>query len=355
MTQLWIGTYPSAGAGTPVGRGEGIWSVDLDDATGALSGARQVVETPSPSFLATSADGRVLYAGNEHADGTITAFEVTPGSEGPDDGLVERASRPSGGDDPCHLLVDGTDLLVANYSSGTLAVIGLTPDAGLAPGGQVLGHAGGGPVVDRQDGPHAHFVAVAPGGAHVLVVDLGTDEIRRYSRTDDGLRPDGVAATLPAGTGPRHLGFSPDGRFAYVVGELDVAVHVLAWDAASATGTLVQSVPAVVGAEVSPDARALPSHVVVDGADVLVGVRVADVLTRWRIGADGLLADGRSFALGGRWPRHFAVVGRWVVAGLERSDELVVLDRAAMGDDETRDPVVARLALPAPTCVLPRP
>ena len=52
QTPLWIGTYPVAGAGTPVGLGEGIWRVDLDPATGALSNARQVVETPSPSFLA---------------------------------------------------------------------------------------------------------------------------------------------------------------------------------------------------------------------------------------------------------------------------------------------------------------
>ena len=351
MTQLWIGTYPSAGAGTPVGRGEGIWSVDLDDATGALSAARQVAVTPSPAFLATDPDGRVLYAGNEYADGDLTSFEVT------DDGLVERGTRPSGGDDPCHLLVDGEHLLVTNYTSGTLAVIERTADA-LAPGGQLLGHEGSGPVADRQEAPHAHFAALAPGGQHVLVVDLGTDELRRYARTPDGLRPDGVAATLPAGTGPRHLAFSADGRFAYVVGELDVAVHVLAWDAATATGELVQSVPAVVGP--APAAgRALPSHVVLDGDDLFVGVRVADVLTRWRVGSDGLLTDGRSTPLGGRWPRHFAVVGRWVVAGLEKSDELVVLDRTVTsemtGDDEHGEPVVARLPLPAPTCVLPRP
>ena len=347
MTQLWIGTYPSAGAGTPVGRGEGIWSVDLDDETGVLSGARQVAVTPAPSFVATDPDGRVLYAGNEHADGTITTFEVTG------DGLVERGTRPSGGDDPCHLVVDGDHLLLTNYTSGTLAVIERTDDA-LAPGGQVFGHEGGGPVADRQDGPHAHFVAVAPGGAHVLVVDLGTDELRRYARTDDGLRPDGIAAALPAGTGPRHLAFSADGRFAYVVGELDVAVHVLVWDVATATGTLVQSVPAVAGqvaGQVAPQGAALPSHVVLDGEDLFVGVRGADVLTRWRVGADGMLTDGRSVDLGGRWPRHFAVMGRWVVAGLEKSDELVVLDRA-WGDDEA---VVARLPLPAPTCVLPRP
>lgn len=339
MTQLWIGTYPSAGAGTPVGQGEGLWSVELDDATGALRDARQVAVTPSPSFVATDPDERVLYAVNEHADGAVTWFEITG------DDVVERGSRPSGGDDPCHLVVDGDRLLVANYSSGTLAVIDRAGDA-LAPGGQVFGHEGSGPVTDRQEGPHAHFVIAAPGGAHVLVVDLGTDEIRRYARTPDGVRPDGIAVTLPAGTGPRHVAFSPDGRFAYVVGELDVAVHVLAWDTATASGTLVQSVPAVA---CEAGHRALPSHVVLDGDDLFVGVRGADVLTRWRVGDDGLPTDARSTPLGGSWPRHFAVVGRWVVAALEQSDELVVLDRE---DDETA--VVARLALPAPTCVLPR-
>jgi 6-phosphogluconolactonase (cycloisomerase 2 family) len=204
----------------------------------------------------------------------------------------------------------------------------------------VHGHEGHGPRADRQEGPHAHFVAVAPGGRHVLVVDLGTDEIRRYAVTDAGVEPAGVAATLPPGTGPRHLAFAAG--HAYVAGELDVRVHVLAWDEQTATGAWVGAVPAVVGA--APD-DVLPSHLAVDGADVVVTVRGADVVTRYAIGADGGLTDGRSTPLGGGWPRHFAVAGGWTVVALERGHELVTVDRDGR--------VAARLDLPSPACVLP--
>ncbi|WP_246125501.1 lactonase family protein [Cellulomonas xylanilytica] len=340
QTPLWIGTYPVAGAGTPVGRGEGIWRVDLDPATGALSNARQVVETPSPSFLALrkTAGGSVLYAANEQTDGTVSAFDVVG------DSLVHRATVPSGGADPCHLQldVDGDTLLVANYSSGTLGVLPLDEDGGFATQGpaQVLGHVGAGPDEDRQESPHAHFVALDPSGAFVLVVDLGTDEIRRYRREDGRLVEDGIAAVLPAGKGPRHVAFGADGRFAYVVGELDVTVRVLAWD--RGVGTVVQTVPATT---VPARERRLPSHVVRDGDQLLVGVRASDVLARFTIRPDGLLDPVADHPLPGAWPRHLDVVDGWTVVAEQVSSGLAVLD----GDGA----VVSTLALPSPTCVLP--
>jgi 6-phosphogluconolactonase (cycloisomerase 2 family) len=327
VTHLWIGTYPSAGAGTPVGLGEGVWTVQLDPATGELREPRQVATTPSPSFVAAHPNGRVVYAVNEHTDGTVTAFDVTP------DGLVERAVVPSGGDDPCHVVVDGRTLLVANYSSGTLAAIPLDDDGAFAGDAVVLGHQGSGPNAERQEGPHAHFVALDPGGRHVLVVDLGTDEIRRYARTADGLRPDGIAATFAPGTGPRHVAFAPDGRHAYVVGELDNSMHVLAWPA----GTELQRVP------VASDS--LLAHVVLDGDRLLVGVRGGDVIARLSVGDDALLTPVADDDLPGSWPRHHEVVDGWTVVAEQIGGALTV-----MGPDGS---VVSRLPLPAPSCIVP--
>ncbi|NKY41479.1 beta-propeller fold lactonase family protein [Cellulomonas septica] len=350
MTQLWIGTYPAAGAGTPVGLGEGIWRVTLDDATGALGDASLVVTLPSPSFVAASPDGRTLHAALEVEDGEVVTLAVDE-----DGGLTERSRRASGGAYPCHVSTDVEGLVaVANYGSGHLGLLAAEPSAdGTAPA--TYGHEGSGPVTDRQEGTHAHYAILAPGGRHLLVADLGTDELRRYRVVDGGVEPDGIAATLPPGTGPRHVGFAADGRTAYVAGELDVQVHVLTWDPETATGTAKQTVPAVVGAATGDDAGrtdpvrhpagSLPSHLAVDGDDVLVTVRGADVLTRYSIGQDGKLSDGRSHPLGGHWPRHFAVVGPWVVVALERAHRLVVL--AASGE------VVSTLDLPSPTCVLP--
>jgi len=270
-TSLWIGTYPAAGAGSPAGLGEGIWRVELDTASGTFGAAELVAVTPSPSFVAAHPSGRVLYAVGELTAGTVTAFAVPEGSVPGQ--LVALDVVASGGADPCHLLLapDARTLYVANYSSGTLGVLPLDADglftaevrAARGPV-QVLGHAGSGPDASRQEGPHAHFVAIAPGGQFVVVADLGTDDLRRYARdTATGLlSAAGIAATLPPGTGPRHLVFAADGRTAYVVGELDVSV------ADGAT-----SVPG-----------AWPRHfAVVDGV-VVVAAQVGGVLVALRSG-----------------------------------------------------------------------
>ncbi|HEX5331970.1 MAG TPA: lactonase family protein [Cellulomonas sp.] len=379
-TSLWIGTYPAAGAGSPAGLGEGVWRVDLDAASGTLGAAELVAVTPSPSFVATHPSGRVLYAVGELTAGTVTAFSVPVDEpvDTVDDGPASHAPPPgplvvldvvgSGGADPCHLLLapDARTLYVANYSSGTLGVLPLDADgrfsAGvLAEGGpvQVWGHAGSGPDASRQEGPHAHFVAIAPGGLFVIVADLGTDELRRYAR-DPGtglLSPAGVAATLPPGTGPRHLVFAPDGRTAYVVGELDVSVRVLAWDPGTASGTLVQSLPA--GPPPGPvdhepgsaaGRRVLPSHIELDGDRLLVAVRTSDMLVGYALAADGtLVADGAT-AVPGAWPRHFAVVDGTVVVAAQVGDAVVAF---RPGEGAVRWVVSSVLPLPAPACVVP--
>jgi len=345
LRPLWIGTYPEAGAGTPAGLGEGIWRVDLDVATGALTGARQVVETPAPSFVVAHPTAPVVYAVDEEQDGAVTLFDVV------DDGLRPRVTVQSGGADPCHLLLDDEArmLLVANYSSGTLGVLPLDADGGfdaevLAAGGpaQVLGHTGGGPDAERQEGPHAHFVAVAPGGHHVLVVDLGTDEVRRYSRDLESglLTDDGVAVALPAGTGPRHLAFVPDGGRAYLVGELDASVHVLNWDEPTARGEIVQTLPATTSGD--PDER-LVAHVVLDGNRLLVGVRGPDVVATFSVDDDGLLRPDGEHELPGSWPRHHLVVDGWTVVAQQQGGGVVVLDEGGA--------TVGSAAIPAPACV----
>lgn len=363
LCALWIGTYPKAGAGTPAGLGEGVWSVRLDPASGALSGARLAAASPAPSFVAAHPGGRVVYAVGEQAAGTVTAFAA-----GPDGELGALAVVSSGGADPCHLLLaaDARTLYVANYSSGTLGVLPLDADgaftrATIAAGGpvQVLEHTGSGPDAARQGGPHVHFAAFAPGGAHLLVVDLGTDEIRRYRVAPDGrLAADGIAATLPPGTGPRHLvvgpaaGSTASGHPIYLVGELDATVRVLRWDAASATAALVQTLPACVTPRRSGDG-VYPAHLVLDAGRLLVSVRGADALATFAVDARTGLLEPAGEVDTGCWPRHFAVVDGVAVVANQVSGTLAAL--------RVRGPVLRRgagpgtpdVAIPAPACVVP--
>lgn len=352
-TPLWIGTFPHAGIGTPAGLGEGVWRLDLDETTGALGEPRLVAETPAPTFVATHPGGRWLYAVGESDPGSVTAFEVTD-----DGGLTARATVASGGVAPCHLLLVEDSLYVANYVDGVLGVVPLTADGAFAPDvvasgrpAQTFAHTGTGPDTSRQEGPHAHFVALTPDGRHVLVADLGTDELRRYARAADGsLTPDGVAATLGAGTGPRHVAFSADGTRLYVVGELDASVHVLLWDAASATGTAIQQVPAVTAEQAADGVRRSPSHVLLDGDRLLLGVRALglrgpDAVSAFDVHADGSLGTPRTQPLEGPTPRHLEVVHGWTVVALQDAHAVVVHD--ALGR------AVSHAEVRSPACVVP--
>ena len=135
--------------------------------------------------------------------------------------------------------------------------------------------------------------------------------------------------------------FSADGRFAYVVGELDVTVRVLSWDAETGTGTLVQTLPAIVDLVEG----ALPSHVLLDGRRLLVGTRTADVAAELAVTEDGLLEHVADHALPGAWPRHFEVVDGYTVVAEQVSSTLTVLDSDGVG--------AQRAAAAVPACVLP--
>lgn len=367
---LWIGTYPHPASDLQ----EGVWRVEVDVEQGVFVGGRLAATTPSPSFLALTAPvppgngaTRTLYAVGEAQEGTISAFDVTQ------DGTLRRlgAAVPTGGDSPCHVLARPGEVLVANYGDGVLAVVPTADDGALTGPARRYGHAGTGPDTDRQEGPHAHFVA-DDGEGGVLVVDLGTDELRRHDPAAPEGTPPEVVATFPPGTGPRHLAPLPGGHLV-VVGELDAALFVLA-PAGDGRYDVVARYPVTFAA--APDGgRSFPSHVEVtpDGARVVVGVRGADVLAVHAVepGPDGAPPRLRHLAdspVGGTWPRHLAVL--LPVSGEEPTHDLVVVanqqdDPLTAGEGPSSNLALLRvrrsdglgevldvLALPAPACVV---
>lgn len=346
---FWVGTYPPGGPGTPAGRGDGVWWVDP-----AGTGPRRVLEAPSPTFLAQHPAGGRLYAVSELAQGRLTVFGPDDGARpGPPGTLRPVSIHDSGGSFPCHVAVDpgGRRLVVAHYGDGAVASFPLDR-AGDVAGGATLWPASGtaGPHADRQDGPHAHSTAISPDGAVALVADLGTDELRRY-RVEPP-EDHGVACTLPPGTGPRHLAYRTpaSGTSAsitlYATLELSSEVAVLSWDAASGTAALVARHGLPQGGD---GAQTLPSHLVIDGDRLHVGVRGPDVLTTFRIAADGRLSLVGSTPTVA-WPRHFAVVGDWLVVAGERADALGW--HRLEGSDRGLGELVHRDFVPAPACVV---
>jgi 6-phosphogluconolactonase len=351
--RVWVGTYTGSGS-------RGIYTFDLDPSSGrAVSAPVLAAASESPSFLVFHPSGRVLYAVNEvgsyrgRKSGAVSAFAVDS-STGK---LALLSQQPSEGADPCHLAVDreGRHLLVANYTGGSVALLPVEADGRLRPASRVMPLVGTGPNAARQQASHAHGVFLDPGERFALIVDLGADRVAvdrfdgEYGEEALGPHEPGVAS-LPPGSGPRHLAWHPSGRALYVINELFSTVAAFRWDPERGSLEPYQTVPAVADG-FSGDNKAAEIAVSPGGGFLYVSNRGDDALTVFAIDPSGRLAHRARVPSGGRTPRHFAIdpSGRWLIVANQDSDTVVVfrLDR------ETGLPraVGTPLAVPAPACI----
>lgn len=318
MTTLWVGTYPAEGLGAPVGQGEGVWRMSL--ASGNVDDALQATTQSAPSFVVAHPVLPLLYAVEETEPTVVSVLSV-------DGQPCELARVVVGGSQGCHLLVgpDASALYVCNYGTGELAVVRLSP-VGMPLSDrpeQILAHEGSGPRADRQASSHAHSSCMSPGETHVLVADLGTDEIRRYRVGESGLLSDGgIAATLPPGSGPRHMAVR--GELMYVVCELDHRVRTLRWDRPSSTAEVIAERPTTLAPQRTADATygahiaLVPGH---NGDVLLASVRGADVISVFDVAPEGELTYRCALDVG-YWPRHFAIVDGSLVVAAEKGHEV---------------------------------
>ncbi len=229
--------------GTGGREAKGIYRASFDTDSGQLGPAELAAGVGSPGFLALHPDGEKLYAVADFEGGPgVIGYRISPSGD-----LEQINTAPTDGGAGCHLAVhpSGRFLLAAQYGGGTVALFPL--DAGGRLGAAALSHhqgPGSGVVPDRQKAPHPHWCGYSPDLRFALVPDLGKDGIMIY-RVD----PDAPAITrhgflpAPPGSGPRHMRFSPDGRFIYLLNELSLAVSAYAWDAGAGTGRLLSTTP----------------------------------------------------------------------------------------------------------------
>ena len=121
----------------------------------------------------------------------------------------------------CHIVLLERQAVVADYPSGTLTLYDLDKEGMPQPTPTVVQFEGKGPHPKRQLSPHIHSSMLSPDGKTLLVVDLGCDRLIRY-KVEGGrlVLPEAEVIVLPAGCGPRHCAFAPEGDYLYVVTEL---------------------------------------------------------------------------------------------------------------------------------------
>jgi 6-phosphogluconolactonase (cycloisomerase 2 family) len=151
---------------------------------------------------------------------------------------------------------------------------------------------------------------------------------------------------VPAGTGPRHFDFHPNGRYVYLLGEL--SGQVLVFDYSSGMLTQKQTIASdTVGAHGSADI-----HVSPDGRFVYASNRLkADGIAIFTVNPD----DGKLTKIGyqptGLHPRNFAITpnGKYLLVACRDDNKIQVFSidsKTGLLSDTHRD-----ILLGKPVCV----
>lgn len=255
---LLVGTYTSDKGS------KGIYVYNFNTETG-LSDSISMVEVENPSYITVSPDINFVYSvsENENDNSAVSSFSFNR-----EIGLLTPInSEPTLSGGPCYITLDsnGKSLHTANYGGGSISSFKVNNQGSISPVNSVLFFKGSGPDSERQEKPHLHSVMYSPDGRFLFAADLGTDKLYRMSVLDTpfegqpSLQKESLKEfPVPAGTGPRHFDFHPDGgRFLYLLGEL--SGEVLVYDYNYGDPLLKQTIAAdTTGARASADIHVSP-------------------------------------------------------------------------------------------------
>lgn len=324
---VYFGTYTG-------GKSKGIYVSRFDIATGKLGTPELAGEVASPSFLALHPNQKYLYAVNEVGNyggkktGAVAAFSVDQQSGK----LTLLNQQPSGGDGPCHLIVDrtGQAVLVANYGGGSCAVFPIESGGGLGKASAFKQHVGSSVNKRRQEKPHAHGIYVDSENRFAFVPDLGLDRVMsyRFDPTQGTLTPnDPPFASVAPGSGPRHFAFHPSSKHAYVINEMTCTITAFSYDATKGALSEIQSISTL-----PKDQPVLASYstaeleVHPDGKFLYGSNRGHDTIAVFAIDPQsGKLSLVQHESTQGKIPRSFAIdpTGTFLLAANQNSDTVV--------------------------------
>jgi 6-phosphogluconolactonase len=341
---FFVGTYTR-------GESKGIYQYRLQ-ADGTLKNIGLAASTENPSFLTKSANGKFLLAVNENGNdggggGTISSFSII-NSE-----LTFLDTKASGGAYPCFVSINPAGyVLAANYSSGNVGLLKLTPTGMLEGPLDVLQHTGQG-THQRQKEPHAHSAWFANNKDGIITVDLGTNELwfSTLNRNANTLVPDDPQKlAMASGSGPRHLAFHPNRNWFYVLNELNSTVTQVKKNSAGymKLGETLSTLPdSFTGENLCADIR-----ISRDGKFLYASNRGHNSISVYQIQkADGTLTLLGHEQVRGDWPRNFALSPdeTHLLVANERSNNIVSFKRDKKTGALT---FVHEIQAPNPVCLL---
>jgi len=341
---LIIGTYTNSC------ESKGIYVYDFNTETADFKLKASTDKVINPSYLTVSEDNKFVYSVNENGkESTVSsfAFDSKKGT------LKALNKQKAEGEDPCYILNDTKNVVTANYSSGNISVFKKNPNGSLSPAKQVVQHKGKSRNQKRQESAHVHMVQFTPDKKYVLANDLGTDKIYRYK-----YNPDSETSILEIkdsigvkrGSGPRHLTFSPNGKFVYLLQELDGTITVFSY----MNEELVKLEEAqVIEDDFKGEISAADIHISPDGKYLYATNRgsVNDI-TIFEIMKNGKLNYKTNLKTLGEGPRNFVLdpSGNYLLVAHQNTDDVVIfkIDKLTGKLTDTGK----RISLCSPVCLV---
>lgn len=323
---LLIGTYTKK-------QSEGIYVYSFNSQTGAVKQVSIATGVDNPSYLAIAPDKKHVYSVNEvgiERTGSVSAFAFDNAT-----GQLQFLNKqPSGGEGPCYINTDsaGTHVLVGNYAGGSLSVLPVQADGKVGAPLQTVQHTGSSVNKNRQEKPHVHCVEFSKDNQYLYVPDLGIDKvgIYKYDPNSPLLLQEGNPSyvPLPPGSGPRHITFHPNGKWAYLIHELDGKVTVFKYDAGKLTPIqTISTLPATFKGNIS----GADIHISPDGKFLYASNR-SDLNNIVYYSIDqrsGRLVWKGQQSAGGKTPRNFMIdpSGNFLLVANQDSDNIVLFKR----------------------------
>ncbi|MBM7573201.1 lactonase family protein [Aquibacillus albus] len=335
----FVGSYTKA-------ESKGVYTFTLDKEKREITDINVAAELNNPTYLTVSKDNQFLYAvAKEGEKGGVTAFSLNEQTGE----LTLLNSQTSEGSPPCHVSVssDNSNVVTANYHTTKVESYLTNEDGSLNPAVSVMEHEGNGPH-DRQEKPHMHFSGFTPDEKYIIAIDLGSDNVITYAVDNGKLTKVHTFETKP-GSGPRHIAFHPNGKYAYVMTELSSEVLVLHYNEQDGSFSEVQSIPTI-PSDFTETNDGSAIHLSPDGKFVYAGNRGHNSIAIFSVDeSTGKLSFVEWASTEGNWPRDFALdpTGKFVVAANQKSNSLVLFER----DEATGKLSLLQKDVPAPEAV----
>lgn len=330
---LLLGTYTRR-------ESQGIYRMTLDTEKETLTDLTLLATEKSPTYLARS------LAGNTY---TVTEVDGKGGCGAYDSAFNLLNTVTEDGAPLCYVAVDEPRQLVygANYHKGEVNVYKILSDGSLEATHQEFHDE---PVGSHknQDKPHAHYADLTP-DQRLAVCDLGTDRVYTYDVSDTGKLSEVAVYVAEDGTGPRHLVFHPNHQIAYLFGELDSTVTVLAYDKADGSFTQIQKISTLPAGFTGENGGAA-IRISKDGRFVYASNRGHDSIVVFEVSQDNAtLRLVQHIDTEGQFPRDFNLNAndQYLVCANQNSDNLTLYRR----DSETGVLTLIQKDIYAPECV----